>query len=1049
MRKWAAGYVATVLPVVVASFALPRYHLLLWGLLGWSAPTAVVVGVIKNRPSRRLPWLLVAVALAAFVTGDMAYDVLTEVLHHRRPFPSVADGFYLVTYPLVAWGLLGLMRGRDRERNVGLLLDALIVTALAAPPWIYLIRPYVRAADLTLFERVVSISYPLGDLVIVCVLARLVLSRGLRNWSVRLLTSGALGLLVADIFYGAIQLEGHWRVGGPTDLGWVLLYVCWGAAALHPSMRDLTEIQPEPRKHLSMTALVALGATTLVAPGLLVWRAATGGVGGDVGAIGVASAVVFLLVMARLTSLARTQAAQADRERVLRTIGERLVGASELETVDQTAVAAVESLIGSDVVACFVTVTEGGLERVVAAQPAALTGALFEPDEAGLEDNSLPPQLTGGDLVPGVTRATHWSSFTFGGTNSDERRVVIGHQGSRPFGSAAVGNALAAQLTLAADRVQLAEDLHQRKSEARFSSIIRNASDVILVVQANHDIRSETPSLGAVLGYEGDAATTLRLSMLVHPDDRPLATSSIEAMLAGSHPGPMLGNWQIRHADGRWLDMEVVANNLSEDAAVAGVVLTMRDVSDRKMLEEELRRQAFHDSLTNLANRVLFYDRVEHALSHRSRLGTDVSVLLLDIDDFKSVNDTLGHAAGDQLLVQFAERLTGCLRGEDTAARLGGDEFAVCIEVAASQPEGAASAQRILEAMARPFTVSGTDVTAHVSIGITIAGDSTKGSIELMHEADLALYAAKNAGKGSFHFYEDGLHHAVLARLERRGDLEEAIRDDQLLVHYQPIVNLENATMVGVEALVRWDHPTLGLLPPSEFTPVAEDSGLIVPLGRWVLDRACSDLSRWQRRGNATGARPFYLSVNVSARQLQSPDFMSDVADTLRRHDVDPRWLTFEISETLLVQDSADVLSRLRAVHDIGIAIAVNDFGTGYSSLSQLHNYPIQALKIDRSLVTGIHGSDLLGDQVTVIRVIIAIANTLGLTLVAEGIEEDSERRQLRALGCTYGQGFHLGRPVTAESMDELIDQATDRPGGDRRTALSTAAAPPSHRPSA
>ncbi|MDQ1425866.1 MAG: hypothetical protein QOD72_3364, partial [Acidimicrobiaceae bacterium] len=980
MRRWTVGYVVAALPLVIASFALPRYHVVFWGLLGWSASAAILVGVWKNRPAQRWPWLLVAAAMATFVTGDVAYDLLTDVWHFQDPFPSVADAFYLMTYVLLACGLLGLVRARSRERDLGPLLDALIITASSALlSWLYLIEPYVRATDMSVFEKVVSISYPLGDIAILCVLARLILAGGLRNWSVRLLTLGALGLLVADVLYGDSQLNGTWQVGGPVDLGWVLFYVCWGAASLHPSMRELTKVQQPREKHLSMTALVVLSGATLVAPGLLVWRASTGAAVVDGGVIGATSGVVFLLVMARLTSLARAQSAQVTRERALRTVGERLVAASQLDEVDSVAVAAVQSLVGARVIACVVTVPQGRLERVVAAHPSELMGALFDRDGA---DDSSAAHLAVGTSVPGCTSTTIWSGFSFGGTNYAERRVLIGHHGRLPQGMSDVENALAAQLTLAADRVQLAGDLHQRKSEARFRSLIRNATDVILVVQANGDVRSETPSIGAVLGYSADAGP-MRLSALVHPDDGPTATASIEAVLAGTHVGPMYGEWRVRHTDGRWLNMEVVGNDLSEDPEVRGIVLTMRDVSERRVLEHELRHQAFHDSLTGLANRVLFYDRVDHALNRRARLGNDVCVLLVDIDDFKVVNDAFGHAAGDELLVQFSRRLLDCLRVEDTAARLGGDEFAVCIEGEAREPNVSAIAQRILDAMTQPFVVAATEVNAHVSIGISMAGDNTEGSIGMLREADLALYAAKNAGKSKFHFFETSLHNAVLARLERRAALELAIDNDQLCLHYQPILNLDDGTIVGVEALVRWNHPTMGLIPPIEFIPLAEDSGLVIPLGQWVLNQACADLSRWQRRWTATAAGPFAMAVNVSPRQLHAADFLTIVDDTISRHQIDPSWLTFEITESVLVQDSPDVMTRLDAVHDLGISLALDDFGTGYSSLSYLHRFPIQILKIDRSFVNGMDEDNVSAGGTTLIKAIVSMAESLGLDLVA------------------------------------------------------------------
>jgi EAL domain-containing protein (putative c-di-GMP-specific phosphodiesterase class I) len=309
-----------------------------------------------------------------------------------------------------------------------------------------------------------------------------------------------------------------------------------------------------------------------------------------------------------------------------------------------------------------------------------------------------------------------------------------------------------------------------------------------------------------------------------------------------------------------------------------------------------------------------------------------------------------------------------------------------------------------------------------------MAGDNTDGSIGMLREADLALYAAKSAGKGTYHFFETSLHHAVLARLEQRAALEEAIDTNQLCLHYQPILNLADGTMVGVEALVRWEHPTKGLIPPIEFIPLAEDSGLVVSLGRWVLDRACADLYRWQCRWKAGTPQTFNVAINVSPRQLQSSDFLTVVDDTIHRHHIDPSWLTFEITESLLVQDSADVMTRLVAVHDLGIALALDDFGTGYSSLSYLNRFPIQILKIDQSFVAGIDESNLAANGTTLIKAIVSMAQSLGLDLVAEGIENESQRRLLASLGCTYGQGYHLGRPVTADAIDALIGPITATP---------------------
>jgi diguanylate cyclase (GGDEF)-like protein/PAS domain S-box-containing protein len=962
----------------------------------------------------------VAVALATFVTGDVLYDVLTDVLHQSNPFPSVADAFYLVTYPLLAAGLLLMVRARSREKDRGALLDALIVTTgCALLAWIFLIEPYVDAADMGLFAKVISIAYPLGDIAILCVLARLLSAGGRRNWSLYLLALGAGGLLSADVAYEAIQLNGTWKVGGPTDLGWVLFYLCWGAAALHPSMGQLTWPQPLREKHLSRTTLIVLSATTLMAPGLLVWEGATGGAAGEMGIIGGAAGVLFLLVMARLTGMARVQADQASRERAVRAAGERLVVASELRAVDAAALEAVQLIAGPGLTACLVTEPEGRVERVVYGEPASLVDHRLTVRTEG--EASVVVRRTDYSLVPGTSRATQWTALGVAGPDGPRRRVLIGHEGRMPLGSANVLDALAVQLTLAADRVESAKHLHHQEVEARFRSLVQNASDVILVALANGGLRSETPSIEAVLGYGPETVGALNLTALLHPDAAAPAIALIDAMLAGTRSGPIRAEWRVRHADGHWLEMEVIGNDLSADVHVGGVVLTMRDVTDRKVLEGELRHQAFHDSLTGLANRVLFSDRVDHALTRRNRSESDVAVLLIDVDDFKYVNDTLGHAAGDGLLVQVAKRILGCLRDGDTAARLGGDEFAICLESASVGFDIPLVAQRILDATSAPYCLEGNDVAIGVSIGISAADPRTEGADEMLREADLALYAAKNAGKGAYHFFEPSLHQAAITRLERRAALEEAIQQGDLRLHYQPIVRLADREMIGVEALVRWEHPTLGPIPPSDFIPLAEESGLVVALGRWVLDQACADLSRWQRRWTPAHRQPLHMAVNVSPRQLQSDDFLEMVDDALARHHLDPSTLTLEITESVLVQDSLEVMARLDALHARGITLALDDFGTGYSSLSYLHRFPIQTLKIDRSFVNGL-GDD--PERTSILTAIVSLAVGLGLSTVAEGIEHESQARQLDAMHCDYGQGFHLGRPMPADALDVLIDAA-------------------------
>ena len=1013
---WVWAYLGVNVPLVVAIFALPRYHVFLWGLLGLGSSAAVVVGVVRNQPSRRWPWFCIALAIVAFASGDISYDILTTVLGQSNPFPSIADAFYLATGPLLVAGFVGMVRARRRRNggDTGALLDALVITSgLAVLSWIFLIEPYVHATGLPLPAKLTSITYPLMDILILCVLTRLLFGGGTKNEAVRLLSLGAIGLLVADCAYGWIQLKGSWSVGGPTDLGWVAFYVCFGAAALHPVMRLVTTEQPRRVRQLKSRTLVLLSCAALIPPVLVTIRDVKG-IDQDAGLLAAASVVVFGLVILRLTGLARAQAVQAERELVLHGFSEQLVVAKERSEVLGHVIGAVSKIGDRAVLGCMVVdVTPHGA-TVLAATEAELVGAVV--DIASLQERKHQRLVSVSGDAPIAKRfgSALWTRLLLAGQPDVGEQLLLAHEHPLPVDLELALDGVAGELAMALERVELTNLAHEAKSQARFRSLIQSASDVILIGSADGSLRAETPSVTSLLGYA--AGASFRTVDLLNVDDAQHADALLEAMLSGARSGPIRTQWRVRHADGRWLDMEVIANDLSTDPNIGGVMLTMRDVSDRIRLEFELRHRAFHDGLTDLANRDLLMDRVEHALQRQGAYA-EASLLVLDLDDFKLINDKFGHVGGDQILIQVAQRLRDCQRAGDTAARLGGDEFAVFVESAGGTgPEAGLLAKRILDAFRSPFLVAATEVNSRVSIGIATAGREYLDAAQLLRDADLALYAAKNAGKNVYKFFEPGLHQAVLARLERRDELEHAVALGQLRLHYQPIVRLDDGELVALEALVRWQHPTLGLLPPGEFIDVAEESGLIVPLGRWVLEQACADLSRWQH-GRPIAGDLLRMSVNVSPRQLQAPQFPGEVVDALLRHHLPASALTLEITESVLLQDVDTVMSRLLELHAAGITLALDDFGTGYSSLSYLHRFPIGVIKIDRSFVQRIEDDDGL----SILDAIVALARSLNLDLVAEGIEEDSQARQLHLLGCEFGQGFFYGRPMPASEIEEVM----------------------------
>jgi diguanylate cyclase (GGDEF)-like protein len=449
---------------------------------------------------------------------------------------------------------------------------------------------------------------------------------------------------------------------------------------------------------------------------------------------------------------------------------------------------------------------------------------------------------------------------------------------------------------------------------------------------------------------------------------------------------------------------------LAENASIA--------LTDAAMVDAAFH-QAFHDSLTGLPNRAAFLDRHEHALAIAERSGSEVGVLFLDLDRFKTVNDSLGHAAGDELLVAVAERLQSCLRDGDTPARFGGDEFAVLLEGVSGTEEAEAVAERVLEKMRRPFSVHGRQLIVSASAGISTA---TRRGADVLRDADLAMYRAKTGGRDRHAIFEPEMHEALVEQLELEADLRGALERDEFVVHYQPIVDLASGDILGAEALVRWEHPTRGLLAPGAFIPLAEETQMIVPIGRRVLRAACEQAVRWlERHGELT------MAVNLSGTQLLQPDLVGDVADALRDSGLPAQHLTLEITETVLMGDDAVTMSRLRELKELGVRLAVDDFGTGYSSLQYLRDFPLDILKVAKSFVDGIGGE---AQGVALARAIVELGESCQLDVVGEGIELSEQREGLLELGCRLGQGFLFARPADPQTIDALLAERRTS-GGD------------------
>jgi diguanylate cyclase (GGDEF)-like protein/PAS domain S-box-containing protein len=566
------------------------------------------------------------------------------------------------------------------------------------------------------------------------------------------------------------------------------------------------------------------------------------------------------------------------------------------------------------------------------------------------------------------------------------------------------------QLLTVRENVRLLADHAARQNEARFRSLVQHSSDVIIVTRADGTVRFVSPSAARVFGYDPSEMLRQTVTELLHPDDRDRAATFFrQAAEAPGVTGPV--EWRFRQPDGSWLHAEILATNLLRDATVKGVVLNTRDVSERRRLEEQLTHQAFHDPLTGLANRALFRDRVSHALALAQRRGSPVTVLFLDLDDFKTVNDSLGHAEGDRLLMAAAERFLACARSADTVARLGGDEFAILIEGADGQD---GLSDRLAAAMSHPFSLSGNQVRVTASIGVASASHNDRAD-DLLRNADMAMYAAKRRGKGRAETYESRMYADIRERLDLEAALRAAIERHELTLFYQPIVNLKSGGIHGVEALLRWEHPQFGRLLPQHFIPLAEETGLIVQLGSWVLGEACRQLQVWRA---ANPQLSLAVSVNISGRQLQGSGLADALRQTLTSSGVEPSSVVLEITESVLMQQTDAVLERLQQLKGLGVRLAIDDFGTGYSSLSYLQRFPIDILKIAKPFVEEVGQG---ADRSALARAIIGLGDTLKLQTIAEGIERAEQRAALIELGCTLGQGHHFWPALSADAIEELL----------------------------
>ena len=565
---------------------------------------------------------------------------------------------------------------------------------------------------------------------------------------------------------------------------------------------------------------------------------------------------------------------------------------------------------------------------------------------------------------------------------------------------------------------RLMTDQARRESEDRFRTLVANTSDAVVLVDRDGIVTDAPASVARVLGVDASQLVGRPISRFVHADDAERARAFITDVAAGRSVTQPI-EWRLWDVAGVWRQMETIAVNLLDDPSVGQIVLTTRDVRERKMLERQLTQVALHDLLTNLPNRTLFRDRVGQALASAAGAQRQTTVLSLGLDSFKNLNNSLGHAVGDQVLQEVSRRLQASVGVADTCGRLGGDEFAVLLDGHSTAEDGLAAADRILAALRTPIELAGQPIRLTASAGVSTAEPNEADASSLLRRAATARSVARNGGGDRIVAFAPTMQDAVEARFELESELRRAIDENELVLNYEPIVDLRTGELVGAEALILWNHPTRGRIAPNIFMPLAEETGSIDKIGNWVLRTACAQAARWAALSPGRVPR---VSINLSAHQLADPQLAWTLQAAMTHASATPSWVALELTEGMLMQNGSAALERLHAIRALGVQIAIDDFGTGYSSLTSLEQFPLTHIKIDRSFVAPL---DDPGRGSGVVHAIIEIGRALGLTAGAEGIETPTELLRLRELGCGLGQGSVFSRPLEADAMADLVARRT------------------------
>jgi diguanylate cyclase (GGDEF)-like protein/PAS domain S-box-containing protein len=1032
-----AGYIAWMAALIIVHYTLPGARFVTWALIGASGIIAMLAGITRNRPPWKVPWLVLALANACALAGQLIAKIMMHTSLTAVSAP-VAMALYFVEYPLYVLGLILIIRAKGLAGDLRSTIDSLIITIglglLLA--WLFLIHPHEIHLGLSAPRQTLAVAYPVGDVITVGVLARLLTPGVARGRVLQLLVIGTIGALISDVAIGWTQIYGMAPWHHVFSLGWAIGYTAWGAATLHPDFRRMSSEAARQGEHQKVPKavsgrMIALLVTALIPPVFLLVRTSLAPQNQADTSAAAASALLSLLVLSRLWDVNISHERSLERERALRMAGAALASSTTIDGIGTIVRKAIMGLIGQgpNREALFAVRTDDELSVVTTCFGSS--GGKSTSDElASLVPHWLPrlrlfksaePRLMRAADLPAEQReATTRAGFesvllcplVLTNRPSGDPLIgvlaVLGEQRMLSDMSSVLG-IVANQVALALERVLLSEEVVRQRGEALFRTLVQDALDVILVLDDDGIIKYASPSATRLYGdvpVKGVNADTL-----VAETERVKTHQGFDPATSEDVYG---GLYRITRHDGQRLLVEVRFTDLRHDESVQGRVLTIRDVTEENKLEDQLKYQAFHDTLTGLPNRALFTDRAEHAIAVAQRNQSITAVLFVDLDDFKVVNDSMGHAVGDELLAGVAERLSSVTRKSDTAARFGGDEFALLIESLPDPQAAEAFADRVITAFTEPFELSGGSVLAGATVGVATTADSSDVG-ELMQHADLSLYAAKSEGKRRWHRYTSVLSAGINKRREMQERLEETVARSAFTLAYQPIVELATGAIQGFEALVRWPHPVRGTVPPSEFIELAEETGLIVPLGAWILKQAIADMSRW--RGTDPDPRQPDISVNVSARQFRDPGFVGGLRRCLDETGLVPSAVVLELTESSLLRRDERIRSDLAELKDLGVRLSIDDFGTGYSSLAYVRELPIDILKIDKAFVDVV--TEPQGRKFA--EIIISFARAIEVEVVAEGIETEEQRSALMEMGCRVGQGYLLAMPMEWRAAEVLL----------------------------